>query len=377
MFKLIDICECNPQFLREIKGRFKLFPILVTAGISGFVQVIVFLFQLREYPDAKYPMYGGYCTLGESYGKQIMALDNVISKFQVQIDLFYSKAYFNPAEKLKSIKAQLQAAQTQQDRLNKELYGGFCPPGQIDMQTWWYDHWQYIFLSLSIIFIFTLLIAGTYLLINNLAHEERIGTLTFIRLSPQSETSILTGKILGVPILVYWFVALAIPLHIWSGKAANASITFSHIFSYYTVLAGSCIFFFSAALLFTLVTPFLGGFQPWLGAGAVLMFLTCALNSMVNSGSYAGAWVTIFNPIDISPIEMTRDLFPNLFTSNSSWRQEYKDYSLGKTIYFQFFFLTVKTNLFGLMGLHLASYAIWTYGIWRRLECRFRNPIQQ
>lgn len=262
--------EWNPQFLREIKGRLKLFPVLVTAAISGLVQVILYLFQLREYPDAKYPISSQYCSLGNSYREQIDLLGKVINKFQRQVNLFNSKANFD-AEKLKIAKDQLKGAQTQQTRLNQELYDGksFCPTDQIDMQSWWHDHWQYIFLSLSIIFVFTLLIAGTYLLINNLAQEERSGTLNFIRLSPQSETSILTGKLLGVPILVYWFIALAIPLHIWSGKAAN--IAFSNIFSYYAVLGGSCIFFFSAALLFSLVTRFLNGFQPWLGAGAVFV----------------------------------------------------------------------------------------------------------
>jgi hypothetical protein len=374
MFKFLNkLGEWNPQLMREIKGRFKLFPVLVTAGISGLVQVVVCLFQLREYPDAKYAMSGSYCTLGNSYQEKIGALHNVINKFQAQVNLFNSKATFN-AEKLKSTKLQLQAAQTQQAKLSRALYdsNNFCPSDQINMQSWWQDHWQYIFLSFSIIFIFTLLVAGTYLLINNLAHEERTGTLNFIRLSPQSETSILTGKILGVPILAYWFVTLAIPLHIWSGKAANANITFSHLFSYYTILAGSCIFFFSAALLFTLATRFLGGFQPWLAAGAVFIFLIFTF-SMGYSGTYinnGAAWFHIF-----SPMQMIRDLFPHLFTSNSSWRlEDYNNYSFGRPIYLQFFFLPIQTNVLGLMGLYLANYTIWTYGICQGLQRRFRNP---
>ncbi len=358
--------EWNPQFMREIKGRLKLFPVLVTAAISGLVQVILYLYQLREYPAEKYPISSQYCSLGKSYREQIELLGKVIDKFQRQVNLFNSRANFD-AEKLKIAKVQLKGAQTQHTRLNQEFYHGksFCPTDQIDMQSWWHDHWQYLFLSLSVIFIFTLLVAGTYLLINNLAHEERTGTLNFIRLSPQSETSILTGKMLGVPILVYWFVALAIPLHIWSGKAAN--IAFSHIFSYYAVLAGSCIFFFSAALLFGLVTRFLSGFQPWLGAGAVFMFLifTCSMGYL---GFYlnAAAWFKIFSPID-----MTRYLLPNLFGNNSNWRAG-NDW--GKATYLQFFFLPVGSNLFGLMGLHLANYGAWTYGIWQGLQRRFRNP---
>ena len=369
MFQFIDkLGEWNPQFMREIKGRLKLFPVLVTAALSGLAQVVLYLFQIRDYPGAKYPMSSDYCSLGKTYREQMNILDNVARKFNDQVYFFNSKANFD-AEKLNIAKAQLKEAKGRQTELNNLLYSGknFCPPNQIDMQTWWHDHWQNVFLSLSVIFIFTLLIAGTYLLINNLAQEERTGTLNFIRLSPQSETSILTGKMLGVPILVYWFVALAIPLHIWSGKAAN--IAFSHIFSYYAVLAGSCIFFFSAALLFGLVTRFLGGFQPWLAAGAVFMLLTFTYSMGYSSSNLnnAAAWFKIFSPID-----MTSYLFPNLLGSNSSWRGNYDDF--GRAKYLQFFFLPIGTNLLGLIGLHLANYAVWTYGIWKGLERRFRNP---
>jgi hypothetical protein len=368
MFQFIDkLGEWNPQFMREIKGRLKLFPVLVTAGISGLVQVILYLFQIREYPDAKYAIPSQYCSLGKTYQEQINILDNVAKKFNDQVYFFSSKANFD-AEKLNLAKGQFKEARDRQTELNKLLYDGksFCPPNQIDMQSWWRDHWQYLFLSLSVIFILTLLIAGTYLLINNLAQEERTGTLNFIRLSPQSETSILTGKMLGVPILIYWFVALAIPLHIWSGKAAN--IAFSHILSYYAVLAGSCIFFFSAALLFGLVTRFLGGFQPWLAAGAVFIFLSFKYSMGYSSSNLnnAAAWFKIF-----SPIEMTSYLFPNLLGSNSSWRGNYDNFG---TKYLQFFFLPIGTNLLGLIGLHLAYYAVWTYGIWKGLERSFRNP---
>jgi hypothetical protein len=55
-----------------------------------------------------------------------------------------------------------------------------------------------IFSSLSMFVLFALLVVGTYMLISDLAREERRGTLNFIRLSPQSTQSILLGKMLGV-----------------------------------------------------------------------------------------------------------------------------------------------------------------------------------
>jgi ABC-type Na+ efflux pump permease subunit len=77
---------------------------------------------------------------------------------------------------------------------------------------------------LSVIGIFALIVIGTYLLISDLAHEERRGTLNFIRLSPQSPENILVGKLLGVPILLYLVAVLAVPLHLWAGLAAQISL---------------------------------------------------------------------------------------------------------------------------------------------------------
>ena len=65
---------------------------------------------------------------------------------------------------------------------------------------------------------------------------------------PNSTLSILTGKLLGVPILIYLVAAVAVPFHLWAGLVAN--IALGEILSFYGVLAASCIFFYSAALLY-------------------------------------------------------------------------------------------------------------------------------
>ena len=355
------IGEWNPQFTREIKGRLKIFPVLVTSAISLIVQSVVFLAQLGQIPGKEYRMNEQYCGIGKSYQEQISDLGQVLTKLQNSFYRYSSKKYFN-AEKLENIRTQLQEVKNTRARLEDSYYKQPCPRGQINMVEWWHDHWGYIFQSLSIILIFTLLVAGTYLLINNLAQEERRGTLNFIRLSPQSEVSVLTGKILGVPILVYLFVVLAIPFHIFSGKAAG--IAFSHILSYYAVLVGSCIFFFSAACLFSLVTRVLGGFQPWLGAGAVLMFLTFVFSTAQYSNylNNGAAWFRMFSPIDA-----TSYLFPNLFRNYSDkYWEKYKE--------LQFFYIPIGANVASFIGMHLANYGLWTYGIWQGLLRRFRNP---
>lgn len=95
----------------------------------------------------------------------------------------------------------------------------------------------------------------------------------------------MTGKLLGVPSLIYLTVLVAVPLHLWAGLSAK--IAFSYILSYYAILIASCIFFYSAALLFGLVSRWFSGFQPWLGSGAVFLFLLTTFQ--ITSSDHSGA----------------------------------------------------------------------------------------
>ncbi len=58
-----------------------------------------------------------------------------------------------------------------------------------------------------------LAIGGIYLIATNFRQELDRGTLNLVNLSPTSTQKIVIGKILGVPILIYWGVLLTIPLH--------------------------------------------------------------------------------------------------------------------------------------------------------------------
>ncbi len=359
MLNLIDkLGDWNPQLLRELKGRLKFFNVAIAFIISLLGQLVLFLFQLREFPDEKYSLTGQYCNLSKSFSQQQEALYQKTSTLQTAIaNLKTTKAFdtslVDLQTKLKSTEAKIQA-------LNKYLSENLCPPNQLDMQLWWRDHWEYLFLSLSVIFIFTLLVAGTYLLINNLATEERRGTLNFIRLSPQSEVNILTGKLLGVPILLYLVTLVAVPLHLYAGSSAN--IALSYIFSFYAVLAANCIFFYSAALLFGLVCRWFNSFQPWLGSGTVLVFLIMTMLIASSSGTSLNnptTWFRLFSPFD-----MTIYFFPNLFHISNELPLKQ----------LQFFYLPVGTNVATIVGLHLLNYGLCTYGIWQGLKRCFRNP---
>nr|WP_322712772.1 ABC transporter permease subunit [Nostoc sp. ChiSLP03a]MDZ8213966.1 ABC transporter permease subunit [Nostoc sp. ChiSLP03a] len=333
MLNLIDkIGDWNPQLFRELKGQFKFFHVTIAVVTSLLLQLVVILYHLSNPPDHKYSLTGTYCRLRQIYEPQ-------------QTQVFKESDQSKIAE------------------LNDFFSKNFCPQIQIDWQMWWRDRWEYIFLTFSVIFIFTLLVAGTYLLINDFAKEETRGTLNFIRLSPQSETSILTGKLLGVPSLIYLMILVAVPLHLWAGLSAK--IAFSYILGYYAILAGSCLFFYSAALLLSLFSRSFSGSQPLLGllvSGIIFVFLfvTMLLASSYNhSLNYSTAWFRLFNPWDT-----TNYLFPNLFNISSG--SDIKK--------LQFFYLPLGRNITSVVGFHLLNLGLCSYGILQILKRCFRNP---
>jgi hypothetical protein len=114
-----------------------------------------------------------------------------------------------------------------------------------------------------------LIIVGCYFLINDITQEDRLGTLNFIRLSPRPSQEILLGKVLGVPVLAYLGVALAIPLHFIAGILGQ--IPLATLVSIYVMLLAGAIFFFSIALLFGL----LNGARRFVGqqSAAALAFI--------------------------------------------------------------------------------------------------------
>jgi len=358
LMNFIDrVGELNPQLFRELKGRFKPFNIIIAMGSSLLLQLIVFLFQLKEFPDENYYLRETYCTLGKVYQNQEQELYKQQSLL-IQKITNYQQIQLSDNTIIPNLEAQLQQVGTDLSDLQSNLSKNICPLDKIDWQLWWRDHWEYTFLTLSVIFIFTLLVGGTYLLISDLAKEEQRGTLNFIRLSPQSETSILTGKILGVPSLIYLFVLTAIPLHLWAGHSAK--IALSYIFSYYAVIAASCVFFYSAALIFGLVSRGFSSFQPWLGSGAVLLFLFMTMMMVSSYGHFNNplTWIRFFSPWDI-----TNYLFPNLFRA-------YRDSSIQQL---QFFYLPIGENFLTLIGFYLVNYGICSYGIWQAMKRCFRN----
>lgn len=351
--------EYNPQLFRELKGRLKPFSSILAVASSLLLQLVVFLFQIRELPDEKYSVSGQYSLLRVASEQKLNLLNTQLTELQSKLNSYKQVQLTDPTI-IPNLELQIKKVSADLEAARNFLYHSYAPLDQIDWTLWWRDHWEYIFLTFTVIFVFTLLVGGTYLLINDLAKEEHRGTLNFIRLSPQSETSILTGKLLGVPSLIYLFVFTAIPLHLWAGRSAK--IATSYIFAYYATLVASCLFFYSAALLFGLVSRLFSNFQPWLGSGVVLLFLFMTWTIASSSRGYFNNPTTAI--ILLSPWDMINYLFPNLFRS----------YSEPPIQELQFFFFPIGQNFISLLSFNLLNYGLWIYGIGQAMKRCFRNP---
>ncbi|MFB2936054.1 hypothetical protein ACE1B6_12440 [Aerosakkonemataceae cyanobacterium BLCC-F154] len=334
-----EIGNLNPQMWREIKGRLKPRNIVISVAISLLTQFLLvqyFLTQLPSEPISgkfRSPIYNTYCTGKRTYEYS----SNVVCI--------------------------------------RDSFGNFI----INWELWNRD----VFVCLSFVAIFSLLVIGTYLLINDLSQEERRGTLNFIRLSPQSNLSILIGKIFGVPILLYLAIVLAIPLHLWTGISGIGNFEdysdqdfnfglypLGQIGCFYCVVIACCILFYSAALLYSLVSNWLGGFQPWLGTGVVLGFLWLNYLLTYSPLNTPLSWLRLLTPFDLIP-----DVLHSSF-----YRYNYQYLSKSLSLNLQWYNLPIgeigffrKTRAF-LRLFSLLNFALWNCWIWQALNRSFRNP---
>ena len=301
----------NPQLLRELKGRLKPRNLILAVAISLLGQSLVLMAFLARLPQdtlddvEEFSKSDPYCTGSVVYDSDRTCLVDGLGNLLV------------------------------------------------DWQRWSLD----LFLALSVIGIFGLLVAGTYLLIDNLAQEEHRGTLNFIRLSPRSPQNILWGKILGVPILLYVVALLAVPLHLWAGF--SASIPLVGILSFYSVLVMSCLFFYSISLLFGLISS--GGFQSFLGSGVVLLFNLVGVEKPILGNALD--WISIFSPALV--LQYLIDATGNKPTISFSYSEIQQ---------LHWFNLPVGIGIVGIISISILNYSFWTYWTWQAMQRRFPNP---
>jgi hypothetical protein len=178
--------NANPQLLRELRGRLKPGPVLGTLVVSIASQAIYALNRLSELPSATPPpayrstgYHHLYCLIPAS-GPNLPS---------------------NPG---------CQATAP-----------GSAIPWQVNWPLWWADsltHWSLWMGSIAIVL-------SCYLLVADWCREEERGTFNPLRLSPQSTDSILWGKLMGVPILVYLFGLSTLPLQLMAMVGAGRSVS--------------------------------------------------------------------------------------------------------------------------------------------------------
>lgn len=312
--------DWNPQVFREIKGKFKTRNVVITAVVAVIAQFLVVISLLGELPKPE--------IAGEPYYSQ-------------QGRYGMGNGYENSLT------------------YTKDLLDNWV----INWQLLWLD----LFIILSVISIFALLIIGSYMLIADIVKEESQGTLNFIRLTPQAAGNILLGKILGVPILLYIGISLFIPLQLMAG--INAHIPLTLILAFDAVIVASCAFFYSLALLWSLTNFPVSGFKPWLAGGSLAFFLfitTVALFSnpyLISNAPWDWLWVfhpalalsylidTTYLPVHKIAFLSLEDLSELLFYGQALWTKA----SLG-------------------IGFVLFNFSLWTYWCWSVLKRRFHNP---
>jgi hypothetical protein len=145
---------------------------------------------------------------------------------------------------------------------------------------------------------------GGFMIFNDLAQEQRRGTLNFVRMSPRSPFSIVLGKILGVPAPLYLSVLVALPFHCFWGLATGLSPV--GLLAFYLVFSVQLLLFYSGGFLLTLVYFGVINYQAWLctglglgfGGAATLITLTYNLGNGGESlhPSFVFLWMTLFSP---------------------------------------------------------------------------------
>ncbi len=315
---LASLSELNPQLLREVKGKLKITNIVVVFCLSAIVQLFIVLGHLGKLPDNNYAIkqYSRYC-----FGKQ-------------------ANDYPDPL-------------------CHTNLLGHW----DINWQLFWLDSFVIFSVILSVI----LLVIGVYLLITDLIKEQQKGTLDFIRFSPQSAKSILVGKILGVPILLYIGVFLALPLRYVA--AFQAGISLSLIISLDLGIVACCWLFYSVALLFSLLKTNFTGFKPWLFSGTLTYFLLITISCFVDSHHVVQNnildWLLLFNPLAVFPYIIEHSNLINIT----------KDYlSAQDMAKLSFYGQHLWTNSTLAIGFILFNFYIWQHWTWQGLKRCFETP---
>jgi hypothetical protein len=218
------------------------------------------------------------------------------------------------------------------------------PPANVADVLWQQEKWRDFWETMTWIITYVLFASGTFFLVNDMAQEERSGTMNFVRSSPRPPYQILIGKLLGVPILPYLAIALALPLHWYAG--VRGGVPPLVIVSFGILLIAGCILFFLPALLLGLLQ---NTQQKMIGGQS--------------AGAFAFTFILLFSLV---PLYLTWN-FQTTWKAFSEMRKgglwEFADQYWG--------FLPLSQNVWIAHGFTLLNIAIMTFFVWRMLLRRF------
>ena len=337
----------NPQFLREVKGKLKPKNIIGVVAASLVTQFLIIIYHLGKLPDSTVEMANHFVKPIEQYSRY--CIGEIPADYTPRSS---SYRFQNPL-----------CVQDLQDHW------------MINWQVFWWD----IFLVLSLMGIGLLLVLGTYFLINNSLAEKKQGTLSLVRLSPQSASSIFFGKILGVPMLLYLAIFAALPLHLVA--ALQAGINLSLLLAFYGAVIASCAFFYSLGLFISFIFP--RSIVSWLTVAALIGFLglTSVLSTYISQPNteLVVDWLLMFNPNNLLlALGKTTGIPYHYFdpAGFNLYRGSYSPNDLDPFFFSQvLFYGQAIGNKVGIaISLVISNFALWTYWCWQGLIRRYYNP---
>ncbi len=292
--KLIDrVGDWNAQLFRELKGRATSRNIFLAAGLSIGGQILLLSTFILQLPTDPPP--------GASRSSQTYCVLESI-KVSNSNGGFYDQKV-----------CQLNAL------------------GQVS--TDWPHWWASVLSAMSWLLPVLLITSGVYLLATDLRRETKRGTLNFVRLSPQSAAEIFRGKLLGVPVLVYLAVAVALPLH--SFAAISSGFGLINACTWYALIAAMASVFYIAAMFLTLASPTV----PIVTAGLTL-WLSSSMLSLTN-------WL-LSATVSSDP---SRSFLPQL----------------------HWFYLPITQNLFSFYLFGIGNCLVAIYWLWQSICRRYQN----
>lgn len=149
-----------------------------------------------------------------------------------------------------------------------------------------------VFRDLSVVLVWGLIVIGVYLLAADISKESRRGTLTFLRMSPQSSRRILLGKLLGVPVLLYLACGVMLPLHFALGWLATYPPGL--LLGFYGLLGAIAFCLYAAVLWLSLLTPG-QGIQAALSS--ILAAVLLGAGQLGYGSGTTTDWPKLFNPL--------------------------------------------------------------------------------